>query len=174
MNRFFLIVRNSLLPYIIFSIIFCHCVAAKDPSIDKNIDIQHYIFHLRLNDTNNVITGKTIIEVKFLRQGLSQFYLDLIGIDKDNPETGMEVSSVSCQKKQLDFSHKNNRLLIQNISPTNNNEIRTFTVLYSGIPADGLIISNTKFNKRSFFGDNWPDRARHWLPVIDHPSDKAF
>ncbi|MFT5167251.1 MAG: aminopeptidase N, partial [Saprospiraceae bacterium] len=26
---------------------------------------------------------------------------------------------------------------------------------------------------RTFFGDNWPDRARHWLPTVDHPSDKA-
>src|SRR5690606_15487849 len=25
----------------------------------------------------------------------------------------------------------------------------------------------------TFFGDNWPDRAHHWLPCVDHPSDKA-
>jgi hypothetical protein len=23
------------------------------------------------------------------------------------------------------------------------------------------------------FGDNWPEGARHWLPSVDHPSDKA-
>jgi aminopeptidase N len=23
------------------------------------------------------------------------------------------------------------------------------------------------------FGDNWPNRARHWIPSIDHPRDKA-
>ncbi|MEO8621542.1 MAG: M1 family metallopeptidase, partial [bacterium] len=25
----------------------------------------------------------------------------------------------------------------------------------------------------TWFGDNWPDRARQWLPTVDHPSDKA-
>ena len=46
-------------------------------------------------------------------------------------------------------------------------------IKYSGIPADGLIISKNKFGDRTFFGDNWPNRARHWIPTIDHPSDKA-
>jgi aminopeptidase N len=46
-------------------------------------------------------------------------------------------------------------------------------VTYKGIPADGLIISKNKFGKRTFFGDNWPDRARHWLPCVDDPGDKA-
>jgi len=45
---------------------------------------------------------------------------------------------------------------------------------YTGIPADGLIISKNKYGKKSFFGDNWPNRAHQWLPVVDHPSDKAL
>lgn len=36
-----------------------------------------------------------------------------------------------------------------------------------------MIISKNKYGDRTFFGDNWPNRARNWLPVIDHPSDKA-
>lgn len=24
------------------------------------------------------------------------------------------------------------------------------------------------------FGDNWPNRGHHWLPLVDHPSDKAI
>ncbi|MFC1529161.1 M1 family aminopeptidase [Gemmatimonadota bacterium] len=34
-------------------------------------------------------------------------------------------------------------------------------------------MSENKYGERTFFGDNWPDRARHWLPVIDHPYEKA-
>ena len=26
---------------------------------------------------------------------------------------------------------------------------------------------------RTFFGENWPNLVRHWLPMIDHPYDKA-
>jgi len=36
-----------------------------------------------------------------------------------------------------------------------------------------LIISKNMFGDRTFFGDNWPDRAHKWLACIDHPSDKA-
>jgi len=36
-----------------------------------------------------------------------------------------------------------------------------------------LIIGKNKYSDRGFFGDNWPDRAHHWLPVIDHPFDKS-
>ena len=41
------------------------------------------------------------------------------------------------------------------------------------IPADGLIISKNKYGDRTFFSDNWPDRAHNWLPCNDHPFDKA-
>ena len=49
----------------------------------------------------------------------------------------------------------------------------TYTISYEGIPADGLIISNNKYGARTFFGDNWPNRAHNWLPCNDHLSDKA-
>ncbi|MCP4884729.1 MAG: M1 family metallopeptidase, partial [Flavobacteriales bacterium] len=29
------------------------------------------------------------------------------------------------------------------------------------------------YGQRSFFGDNWPNLARYWLPTVDHPYDKA-
>ena len=41
-------------------------------------------------------------------------------------------------------------------------------------PADGLIISNNKFGDRTFFGDNWAERAHNWLPCNDHVADKSF
>jgi len=50
---------------------------------------------------------------------------------------------------------------------------RDFLIGYHGVPADGLIISANKYDERTFFGDNWPNRARHWLPTIDHPYEKA-
>jgi aminopeptidase N len=43
---------------------------------------------------------------------------------------------------------------------------------YDGIPRDGLIIRGGQ-PARTIFADNWPDRARSWLAVQDHPADKA-
>jgi aminopeptidase N len=36
-----------------------------------------------------------------------------------------------------------------------------------------LIISKNKFGDRTFFADNWPNRAHHWIPCNDRPDDKA-
>ena len=44
---------------------------------------------------------------------------------------------------------------------------------YHGVPGDGLRIGTNKYGERCFFSWNWPDKARQWLPMIDHPSDKA-
>ena len=49
----------------------------------------------------------------------------------------------------------------------------TFFIRYKGIPADGLIISKNQYGSRTFFGDNWPNRAHNWLPCVDDIADKA-
>jgi aminopeptidase N len=46
-------------------------------------------------------------------------------------------------------------------------------IAYGGVPTDGLIIGTDTAGRWIAFGDNWPNRARHWIPSIDHPSDKA-
>jgi aminopeptidase N len=47
------------------------------------------------------------------------------------------------------------------------------TVDYGGAVQDGLIARRDSAGRWTYFGDNWPNRARHWIPSIDHPSDKA-
>ena len=44
---------------------------------------------------------------------------------------------------------------------------------YRGVPADGLRLIDNMHGERTFFSENWPDKARQWLPMIDHPYDKA-
>ncbi|MFC1557689.1 M1 family metallopeptidase [candidate division KSB1 bacterium] len=139
---------------------------------NNSIDIIHYLFMLELTDNQNVVQGETSIDIRFLTDGVTEFSLDLIG-KVPGEETGMTVTNVRNGDVSLDFSHENNRIRIRLRQPSNKNERRTITVIYSGIPADGLIIDENKFGERTFFGDNWPDRARHWLPSIDHPYDKA-
>lgn len=53
------------------------------------------------------------------------------------------------------------------------NKLQITEIFFHGIPTDGLIIGKNKFKDRTFFGDNWPNRAHHWFVCNDHPSDKA-
>jgi aminopeptidase N len=46
-------------------------------------------------------------------------------------------------------------------------------IKYHGSPQDGLIIGSTARGRRAAFADNWPTRARYWLPTLDYPGDKA-
>ena len=46
-------------------------------------------------------------------------------------------------------------------------------IRYHGVARDGLVVRTDSSGNRTFFADNWPDRAHLWLPVQDHPSDKA-
>jgi len=137
----------------------------------ESIDVQHYIFEIHLNDSTNIIEGKATVSVKFLKPGRS-LILDFVGRN-DSTNTGMFVSVVSTPGNPVKYNHQNNQLEISFNSEIPSDSIIELVIKYVGIPADGLIISKNKFGDRTFFGDNWPDRARYWLPTVDHPSDKA-
>ena len=85
----------------------------------------------------------------------------------------MKITAVLENGKTLQYSHVDDIVNVQLATLARGNEFRTIEIRYRGIPADGLIIARNKYNDRTFFSDHWPNRARHWLPCIDHPSDKA-
>ncbi|WP_346858189.1 M1 family metallopeptidase [uncultured Draconibacterium sp.] len=157
--------------YILFFILGCLKIHAQNHnSRFESIDVQHYKFEIHLNDTTNRIEGTSKVTVKFLKPAENVIF-DFVHTDDQNK--GMSVESVKLENQPLKFSHNNNLLNIELQKAAQKNEILNFTVEYAGVPADGLVISKNKYDKRTFFGDNWPDRANNWLPCVDHPSDKA-
>ncbi len=134
---------------------------------NTSADVTNYIFNLELNDSTNKINGKAIITIDF-KKGINAFALDLIG---KTDGFGMIVTEVLEDSINANFTFEKNKLKI--IPRTGSTLQNVYTVSYEGIPERGLVIDTTKFGQRSFFGDNWPNLARHWLPVVDHPSDKA-
>lgn len=146
-------------------------VMAKDPyPKNENIDVKHYRFQLELNDSTDVIAGEATVTILF-KKPISSFDLDLYGVNSGGK--GMKVKSITSNGKAISFTHQNNKLSLKLDGQPKANEQIAFVINYSGVPEDGLIIGKNKFNERGFFGDNWPDRGHHWLPSIDHPSDKA-
>ena len=148
-------------------------VKADNYPINKNIDIKHYVFQLRLSDSNDEIIGTTHVTVNFKQAGMQNFRLDLINKTTEKKDKGMVVDGVSILNAAVNYTHENDALIISLPKNSVANETITFTIKYHGIPFDGLRIGATKFGDRSFFNENWPNRGRHWLPIVDHPNDKA-
>lgn len=146
--------------------------AADTYTRQPGIDVQQYIFRIELKDGTRAISGQADIDLVFKTDGVAELLLDLIGASADG-KTGMTVSAVTSGAQTLAFTHEHNRVRIQLGPAAKAGDRRRVTVQYSGVPADGLLIGPNKHGEPVFFGDNFPDRARYWLPTIDHPYDKS-
>jgi len=131
------------------------------------IDVQHYKYEIELADASDVINGKAFITTKYLEPS-SQIVFNLATIEEDK---GMQTFAVLVDGRPQQFIHRNNELRI--ITNAAAGDVKTFEIHYMGNPKDGLIISKSKYGERTFFADNWPNRAQHWIPCNDVPSDKA-
>ncbi|MFB6247736.1 MAG: M1 family metallopeptidase [Salinibacter sp.] len=143
------------------------------------IDVQDYNFRLTLSDTTDRIEGAATVRLRVTTDTLTAIRLDLVGPpDRPGPpgtagETGMRVSAVSARGTPVPYRHAGDILRITPDRGLAEGQTHTLRIRYAGVPADGLIIGTNRHGDRTFFGDNWPNRARHWLPVVDHLSDKA-
>jgi aminopeptidase N len=130
--------------------------------------ILHYSFYLELNDENDMIKGDAVIIIAFLQDTKN---IDLELVKRNSSGKGMVVNNVRENNNVVLFDHNEERLRIS--TSVKAGDTIEYTVSYRGIPADGLIIAKNKYGHRTFFGDNWPNRAHHWLPCIDNPAAKA-
>ncbi len=146
------------------------CAEARDPQLpNPAIDVEHYVFRLTLSDQTDAIAGEATLTVRF-RSGAPILSLDF----DDVGGGGMTVTRVLLDGQELrSYRHEMDRLWIRLPDPPRAGAVHRFTVAYNGTPEDGLIIGQNKYGERTFFGDNWPNRAHYWLPTVDHPADKA-
>ena len=145
-------------------------VAADTYPRQPKVDALHYAFQLILNDENDEIVGEATITLRFTGAGVTEVALDLASAANGK---GMTVSSVTSSGTPVTFKHQTDRLILSLPAPAQAGEQRQFIVRYRGVPANGLRMLKNKFGERVFFSENWPNNARQWLPMIDHPYDKA-
>jgi len=136
----------------------------------SQIDVQSYKIDLTVNDKNDTIRVKEQIVFDYTDLSKSISF-NLISVNSTGK--GMQVLKVLQGKNELDFKHKENVLILNNFSPSSTKKIE-IEIHFKGVPIDGLVIGKNKFGGRTFFGDNWPNRAQHWFACNDHPSDKAL
>jgi aminopeptidase N len=137
----------------------------------QTINVLHYKYALDLNDKNDTIYG--LAEIRVLMTAPGPVAFDLVERNKDGKGmlvTKVDVGDTSANTRP--FQQEGAKVIIPIIKGGKGDTLLV-RIRYKGIPADGLIVSKNKFGDRTFFADNWPDRARHWIPCVDRPDDKA-
>jgi aminopeptidase N len=131
-------------------------------SIRAGQNILHYDFAVSIPDTGTAV--EAIARVHFRPAApAGPLVLDL--------SDSLHVSRVSAEGRAVPFEHVGDRLVIQRWGPVGDSLV--VEIAYGGQAPDGLFIRQDVHGHRSAFADDWPDRAHCWLPVEDHPSDKA-
>jgi aminopeptidase N len=134
------------------------------------VDAVHYVFRLTLTDANNEIAGESVATIKASAPEVTELTLDLTSASSGR---GMTVASVTCDGQTASFNHEKDRLRITLPKPIKTGSEASCTTAYRGVPAGGLRLINNIHGERTAFSENWPNNARQWLPMIDHPYDKA-
>ncbi|SHO60016.1 M1 family metallopeptidase [Algoriphagus zhangzhouensis] len=144
-------------------------------SYPKNpkVDVLNYQFKIELSDDTDVIKCEVLVDVKYLGEGVENLRLDLVKASEALENKGMIISSIQSDGVDLYYIHEGDELQIKLPSRSQTNEEKQYKIVYSGIPASGLKIAENKYGDRTFFSDNWPDKGRNWLAIVDHPYDKA-
>ena len=153
-------------------------VRSDGARLDGALDVLSYHFALNVGDDSDAISAETTMRLRLLEGHDGRVVLDLV--KRDETGTGMDVVSVreidfpgARDGRELGYRHAHDRLEVE-LGARRGTPGVTLLISYRGVPRDGLIISENRHGDRVFFGDNWPDRARHWLPTVDHPADKAL
>ena len=135
--------------------------AATDMPYRPGVDVLSYDLSVDLPASGNVIRGVAVLAVRPTAR-LDTLVLDLVRLT---------VDSVRRDGARVAFTRTPNEIHIP-FHPNGNRPVRV-EVAYHGPVEDGLIVRTDSAGRWTGFGDNWPNRARFWIPSVDHPSDKA-
>ena len=127
------------------------------------LDVLHYDFELALSEGDESFLGRARVRLSLVEPLPDAIVLDL---------TGLAVDAVRVDGRDAEFELSGGQLRIARPGGRAAGEL-TVDIRYRGTPDDGLILRNTLHGRPAVFADNWPNRARFWLPTVDHPSDKA-
>lgn len=144
---------------------------------NHDVDVRNYRFELELFDREGRIEASATIDVGLSTAGVSELTFDLVS-EETGSNGGMRVSAVRLgvagqPAAPTAFEHSQDRLRVPLPDRAASADVVVVEIDYAGVPRDALGIGPNKHGTWSWFSDNWPNKARHWLPTVDHPYDKA-
>lgn len=128
------------------------------------VDIIHYDISIELNDASDSISATARLHVRMRAESVAGMRVDF---------ESLKIDSLRVRGISRNFQSGNGSLTFSFDRKYSRGETAVVEVRYHGRPEKGLLIGRNSYGRRVFFTENWPDRARYWLPSIDHPSDKA-
>jgi len=131
-------------------------------------NILHYDFHLSIPDTGVAFQGEARVHFRPMAPA-GPLVLDLT--DSLTVTTVTTGATGATDRISVPFIHSGNRLMIDRWGAVGDSLV--VEIAYGGRAPDALTIGKNAYGQRVAFADNWPDRAHAWLPVEDHPGDKA-
>jgi aminopeptidase N len=130
----------------------------------RGVDVLDYALTLDLPDTGSTIEGRAVLTVLRIAK-VDTLHLDLVAL---------RVDSVLVAGRAVSFARDSTSIGVP-LPPlgASAGDTLPIAIRYGGAPRDGLIIRTDSLGHWTAFGDNWPQRARYWIPSVDEPSDKA-
>ena len=129
------------------------------------IDVLQYTFRIEFPGTAFPDTLRFVATTLAKRTAAARsLSLDLVA--------SMRVDSVQVDTRSTPFTRSGDSVSVvfaDGVADT----VRV-AVYYHGYPGTGLEIRRDSTLGWTAFGDNFPNLARQWLAVVDHPSDKAL
>ena len=164
-----------------------------------DITITNYTFNITLIDTSDELVVQEAVDVLFTAAGVRSIELDLCKFSAERRSQqmaggfadpcaasgggrgdaaaaggrGMSVTAVAADGQQLSFQHENDRVRVTLPRTFAAGDRFTFTITYHGVPASGIFVGVNKYGDRGWVSDPWPNKARNFRAVVDHPSMKA-
>lgn len=137
---------------------------SQDRPYQPGVDVLHYEFTIALPETGRGIDARALLTVR-RTAAVDHIVLDLIGLQVDTVYVNAKPTAFVREPAAI-------RIPVGSLGQSSPDTILV-AVCYHGEVKDGLIIHGDQKGRWFAFGDNWPTRARYWLPTLDHPSAKA-
>lgn len=138
------------------------CVAVPLAAQNASVDVLHYAIDVTLPASGSSIAATAELTIAPRTPRLDSLVLDF---------GALTIDRVTIDAKEATHTREGDRITIATARETA--DPFRVRIEYRGTPADGLVLRQNKHGDFGVFADNWPNRAHHWFPSNDHPSDKA-
>ena len=144
------------------SLLLLLCAAPFAAAQSTAVDVLHYAIDLTLPRSGTEIAAAAELTLLPRTAPLETLPLDF---------GALTIDGVQVDGKDAPFTREGERINVR-VDRKDQDPFRV-RIAYHGSPADGLVLRANKHGDFGAFADIWPNRAHHWFPAIDHPSDKA-